>query len=374
MKKNRMDSYQKQRGRVIRKQRMKDFCMILLFLFLLPYTFSLLFVKDRSITNIDNGIKKEAYDVSVILNKTFGTEEIPLEEYLIGTCASTIQGEAEMETIKAQSVILRSVCFSTLTEKDGTLKPAVTYKINQEKTGLKYLNVAQRRQLWKENNQEYEDKFSDAVAQTEGIVILYEDKIVSPPYFRLSNGKTRTNNKMLYLKQADCKNDQADSEFLHKKTVSDRSFWQGIEALTKQEQKGQTNQEQTNQGQKNQEQTNQEQTDQVQTNQEQTNQRKKSDQEEKEEISLMLDSAGYVEQVVLGGTTVSGEAFRDYFELPSLSYEISQTDNQIILLSKGIGHGFGFSQSQANALAKKGEDYLSLLQFFFQKIDIQKIV
>lgn len=367
-----MDSYQKQRGRVIRKQRMKDFCMILLFLFLLPYTFSLLFVKDRSITNIDNGIKKEAYDVSVILNKTFGTEEIPLEEYLIGSCASTIQGEAEMETIKAQSVILRSVCFSTLTEKDGTLKPAVTYKINQEKTGLKYLNVAQRQQLWKENNQEYEDKFSDAVAQTEGIVILYEDKIVSPPYFRLSNGKTRTNNKMLYLKQAICKNDQADSEFLHKKTVSDRSFWQGIETLTKQEQKGQTNQEQ---GQTNQEQMDQEQTEQGQTGQEQKADQKEKEeiQKEKEEISLKLDSAGYVEQVVLSGTAVSGEAFRDYFELPSLSYEISQTDNQIILLSKGIGHGFGFSQSQADALAKKGEDYLSLLQFFSRKLIFKKL-
>ena len=43
----------------------------------------------------------------------------------------------------------------------------------------------------------------------------------------------------------------------------------------------------------------------------------------------------------------------------------SDTNTQIIFVSSGSGHGVGMSQYGANCLALNGEDYGSILKYFF---------
>lgn len=44
----------------------------------------------------------------------------------------------------------------------------------------------------------------------------------------------------------------------------------------------------------------------------------------------------------------------------------------IVIKVKGVGHGLGFCQYGANEAAKKGSDYIDILNYFFSEIVIEK--
>ena len=45
----------------------------------------------------------------------------------------------------------------------------------------------------------------------------------------------------------------------------------------------------------------------------------------------------------------------------------------MILKTKGVGHGLGFCQYGANEAAKRGNDYIDILNYFFSDTVIEKI-
>ena len=56
-----------------------------------------------------------------------------------------------------------------------------------------------------------------------------------------------------------------------------------------------------------------------------------------------------------------------------LSQEDEQEGDSIRLTSRGIGHGLGFCQNEADRRAAQGEDYMELLSDFFKGAKIRKI-
>ena len=69
---------------------------------------------------------------------------------------------------------------------------------------------------------------------------------------------------------------------------------------------------------------------------------------------------------------MSGESFRNLFGLASSCFTLQEEGEKIRLTSKGIGHGLGFCQNEANRRAAEGEDFLALLTDFFKGAEIQK--
>jgi stage II sporulation protein D len=90
-------------------------------------------------------------------------------------------------------------------------------------------------------------------------------------------------------------------------------------------------------------------------------------------IILYKDENGYVKEVGVNGKKIKGEVFRQAFGLASASFSLDKIDAIIEIQTKGIGHGFGFSQWEANCLAKEGSSYEELLQHFFENISLEKI-
>ena len=82
------------------------------------------------------------------------------------------------------------------------------------------------------------------------------------------------------------------------------------------------------------------------------------------------DDAGYVTELQIGETTVSGETFRQYLELNSACFYIKEVEGSIRILTKGMGHGLGLSQYGANEMAKKGKDYKEILNYYYQGLEI----
>lgn len=83
------------------------------------------------------------------------------------------------------------------------------------------------------------------------------------------------------------------------------------------------------------------------------------------------DAAGYVLELMVGGTPVTGEAFRKILELPSADFTMQEADGKIRFLCKGQGHGLGLSQYGGNMLAKEGKSYKEILRYYFPECEIK---
>lgn len=78
------------------------------------------------------------------------------------------------------------------------------------------------------------------------------------------------------------------------------------------------------------------------------------------------DSAGYVSKFRIGNTVCSGDEFRDALSLASSAFSIQEESGGLKITTMGKGHGLGMSQWTANELAKNGQNYKEILEFFFE--------
>lgn len=77
------------------------------------------------------------------------------------------------------------------------------------------------------------------------------------------------------------------------------------------------------------------------------------------------DAAGYVQQVMLGEYACTGEAFREAMGWNSACFTITQMGDDVRIVTRGLGHGYGLSQNEARAMAQEGTSYEEILQYFF---------
>ena len=77
------------------------------------------------------------------------------------------------------------------------------------------------------------------------------------------------------------------------------------------------------------------------------------------------DAAGYVQQVMLGEYVCTGEAFREAMGWKSACFTITQMGENVRIVTRGLGHGYGLSQNEARAMAQEGTSYEEILQYFF---------
>ena len=77
------------------------------------------------------------------------------------------------------------------------------------------------------------------------------------------------------------------------------------------------------------------------------------------------DAVGYVQQVMLGEYVCTGEAFREAMGWNSACFTITQMGENVRIVTRGLGHGYGLSQNEARAMAQEGTSYEEILQYFF---------
>ncbi len=85
------------------------------------------------------------------------------------------------------------------------------------------------------------------------------------------------------------------------------------------------------------------------------------------------DTSDYVTKIKVGNKMVSGEEFRVNLELASSNFTMQEVNGKIRFLCKGMGHGLGMSQFGANELAKEGNTYLEILNYYFPQAKINKL-
>ncbi|MBQ9989571.1 MAG: SpoIID/LytB domain-containing protein [Lachnospiraceae bacterium] len=305
----------------------KYFLAVLLFFLLFPYLISL----------IKKGGKEEVVaaeyisDTWIEADRLWGKERIPLEEYLVGMMAATVPLDYEEETLKAQAVMLRSWCYSLAKKQQGVdMIPAAGLE------GI-WLSEDQLRRVWGENYEANRETIQKILKETEGMVLIRQEQIIAPPFFRLSNGNTRAVEeyqthveKWAYLQSLSCPQDVESEEYLSRVEVPKKKFEKKVGELLE------------------------------------------VSSWKLDKIILHRDRTDYVKVVEISGKRIPGEEFRHAFGLASSCFTLEKQNDIIVIKTRGIGHGFGFSQYQANELAKQGQTYRQLLEYFFSEISIER--
>lgn len=320
---------------VLKGTNKRDAGGFLLFVFLLPYVCACLWGHA--------GVEKEALQSKykedadspahyVQAQMEWGLWEIPLEEYIAYKLESVMPEACESEAIKAQAVLLRTEIVKIMKE-DGT----GTLRVSGD--GLDKWYRAGEEELQKLT------PYRQAVKDTAGLYLCYQGEPIQASYFKISNGQTRDasqvwgTRKLPYLKSVPCEQDKTAQDFESRVTVSKTNFIHEIQTYID----GEYSAEQLWEG-----------------------------------MNLTYDDSQYVTNVSFernGEKTVDidGETFRYLFSLPSASFEIEQTQTQIIFNVTGVGHGFGMSQYAAGCMALNGSTYDQILQQFFFGTRLAKI-
>lgn len=320
----------------IRKQRLKKqrrdrrgiLLLALLFFFLFPYAVS----NFSGVEKQEQKSQQVSGEVWVLEENFWGNQKILLEEYLKGMVAATIPAEYHLETLKAQAVILRTYCMNKVEKKDGEKIIRDSY--------VKELYFTQEdcKRVWKDSAEEKRNKIEQAVRETKGVILVCNGTIPELPFCRMSNGTTRDmeeytvkKEKFQFMKMVSCPDDIMAENYIQYVELSTEEFQGKIKKLL----------------------------------------------EEKnivfDKLVLYRDSAEYVKEVEVGEYKIDGEKFKKAFGLASSCFSLDRIDHKIQIQTKGIGHGFGFSQYSANLMAENGKDYLGLLEYFFQNIVLERI-
>jgi stage II sporulation protein D len=185
---------------------------------------------------------------------------------------------------------------------------------------------------WGNSYEKYYEKIKKAVESTEGLVMKYNDEVISAYYFAMSNGQTENVEAVFsdakdYLKSVDSSWDKSVKNFEVTTTFTKTEFCQKLDITC--------------------------------------------DNIKIENISR--SSTNHVDNLLVNNKSFTGVEFRHLLNLRSTDFTIDISDKTITITTKGYGHGVGMSQYGANEMAKLGKTYDEILKYYYQNIEITKI-
>ncbi|MFA9377094.1 MAG: SpoIID/LytB domain-containing protein [Lachnotalea sp.] len=295
----------------------KNIISIIIIILLLPYVITTTFKGGINFAKEDNTVSTKTvlvYDNKVKLN-------LDIEQYIIGVVASQIPIYYEKEAMKAQAVIARTSVIKKIGNRES---------INTSEMNLGYMNMVQMEEYWGYDRFfEYYNMLEEIVNGTKGEVLEYEGNPIEAAFHAVSIGTTRSgasamnNDDYPYLTSVKSEKDVESEDYMTTITTSFEKisdiFQDNITELP--------------------------------------------------EI-ISSDELGYVEKIKINNQIISGEKFRKKLSLPSACFEMKLVSGAIKITVIGKGHGLGLSQYGANEMAKEGKNYIDILNYYYQNINI----
>lgn len=306
------------------KETIKNFLAVAIVILLLPYVITL-FISGKEA--VPNSIPPDSKTQTAEKELGESGQETALEETVIAATARQISMDCQDETIKAQTVIARTGIKRSLEADPDSLKEQQTGELEK---------------LWGYDHfSENYDRLKKLVLETEGQVLTWQNQAIEASFHAVSAGKTRSASEALgseefpYLSSVECPHALQSEEFMEIRTYTQEELTtlladQGLK-ITIMETSPLENMQ-----------------------------------------ILGTDTAGYVNQIKIGDTTISGEEFRKDLSLNSSCFTLGDMDGKIRITTKGLGHGLGFDQYEADQMAKEGSDYQELLHYFYKDVEIEE--
>ncbi|GLY09030.1 stage II sporulation protein D [Bacillus badius] len=273
--------------------------------------------------------EQPALDVAVFRSGTKKTETFPLEEYVAGVVAAEMPASFEKEALKAQALtartfIIKQMMSGSKVNGQANVTDTVAHQVFKTKEELK--------QLWGKDFDWKSKKINEAVQETAGQVITYNGAPITASFFSTSNGYTENsedywNEPLPYLKSVASPWDESSPEYSTKQTMPLAEFERklGISVNGK-----------------------------------------------GEAGTITGRTEGKrIASVKIGGKEFSGREVREKLELPSSDFNWVLKSGDVIITTKGYGHGVGMSQYGANGMAKEGKNYKQIIAHYYQQTKIE---
>lgn len=304
------------------KRKFIVFFIVFLFL-ILSYSEKREIFVDNKKNIVDNLSLQEAEKENTInVNAIIGDNivSLNLEEYVKGVVACEVPASFDSEALKAMSVAARTFALYKIS-KGKSIKTTVSDQC--------YIDNDKMKSKWKSNYNKYYTKISNAVNDTKGEYMTYNDKVIIAFYFSISNGKTENvenvfSQKLDYLVSVDSSWDKKSNynekkikikviDFLKKLNIKDNKIY---------------------------------------------------------DIKIDRSSTNRVNNIKINNSNYKGTKFRSLLGLRSTDFNITYDNDFVYIHTVGYGHGVGMSQYGANYMAYDGYSYDEILKHYYTGIKI----
>lgn len=267
----------------------------------------------------------EEKTVTIKNNETKEEKNLELEEYIIGVVAGEMPASFEIEALKAQAIAARSYAMNKINISNET------YDLVTDVTNQVYITTDEMKNKWQSEYDYYYEKIKNAVLETQGLVMKYNDEIISAYYFAMSNGSTEDVSLVFgeskdYLQSVDSSWDENVKNFTVETNITKEEFCKKLDIscddiIIKDIKRSETNR---------------------------------------------------VNEITINNKKFKGTKVRSLLNLRSTDFDI-EINESIKITTKGYGHGVGMSQYGANEMAKNGSTYEEILKHYYNNIEISKI-
>lgn len=278
-------------------------------------------------SNIDNTSVNNTTNSSVseitVYRSNGSVINLNMTDYLIGVVSSEMPASFNLEALKAQSVLAR------------------TYALKAKQTGKKltdtvstqsYIDMDQMKNKWGNSFNTYYNKIKNAVENTNGEYLSYNGNYIEALYHSTNNGKTESSldvfgNYYPYLISVSSEYDKNASSYL-------RTINMPLDTISNKLGLNLNN-------------------DSV--------------------ISILsYTDGGNIKEININGNNFSGKKVRELLGLRSADFDISISDNNANITTRGYGHGVGMSQYGANGMANAGYGYKDILSHYYPGTTLTK--
>lgn len=246
-----------------------------------------------------------------------------MTDYLIGVVSSEMPASFNLEALKAQSVLART--YALKTKQTGK-------KLTDTVSTQSYIDIDQMKNKWGNSFNTYYNKIKNAVENTNGEYLSYNGNYIEALYHSTNNGKTESSldvfgNYYPYLISVSSEYDKNASSYL-------RTINMPLDTISN-----------------------------------------------KLGLSLNNDSVisilsytdgGNIKEININGNNFSGKKVRELLGLRSADFDISISDNNANITTRGYGHGVGMSQYGANGMANAGYGYKDILSHYYPGTTLTK--
>ncbi|MFS0817819.1 stage II sporulation protein D [Lysinibacillus sp. 1P01SD] len=255
-------------------------------------------------------------------------EKIPLETYITGVVAAEMPVSFKKEALKAQAIAARTYALKTTNYGKTAIAPTVARQV--------FYDEEQRKANWASNFLGNEKKIVEAINETKGQVLLYNNELITAMFHSTSNGKTESaygysGNNVPYLQSVASVSDQDSPKFTAEQEWT-LAQWNKLWPVQWQA-------------------------------------------SDFNRVQLFYNDSGRVDRLQLGNNVWTGREVRTILGIPSTDFTINynNTTRKVRVKTQGYGHGVGMSQYGAEAMANEGKTAAEILHYYYQDIEIKKI-
>lgn len=294
----------------------------------------------QQITQPDGQTDSETSNITYSLYnlETQELEEMDLISFLVGSAACEMPAYYEMEAIKAQMIACHS--YYLYCTQNGVPNDDLNLSFDQRYM-QKYASKAKLQEYWGTAFNENYQKFLNCANEVKDLIVKYNSQVALTTYYALSCGATQSSEDewgmaLDYLVSVNSEKDALSDDYIKIKELTTQEMYDrlmtGFAGLDI------------------------------------------SIENPQDWIKdIQYNAAGYVTQVSINSSTVSGRDFRKSFDLPSSCFMVFYEDDKFSIATKGYGHGVGMSQFGANQLSQEGKTYKEILAYYYPNTYLESV-